>query len=154
MAIAKSKKAAVVYDYATGRRKTAVARVFMKKGTGLITINDRSLDKYFGRKIQQFIVKQPLELLNLNDQLDLKITVHGGGLTGQAGAIRLGIARALVESEEKNIQVIPGEEAEVNENSFRRKLRAAGFLTRDSRAVERKKVGLRKARAAKQFSKR
>ena len=152
MAIAKTKKAVLVQNYGTGRRKSSVARVFLRKGKGAMTINDRSLADYFGRKTHQIIACQPLELLGLRDQFDLKITVKGGGHTGQAGAVRLGITRALMEYDEAGTTKIPGEEE--NENSLRRKLRAAGYVTRDARAVERKKVGLPKARKAKQFSKR
>jgi small subunit ribosomal protein S9 len=124
--------------YGTGRRKTATARVFIQKGTGTITVNNRSLDTFFGREVAQMIVKQPLELLELNDQFDIKVTVNGGGSFGQAGAIRHGLTRALIAYDEE----------------FRSPLRKAGFVTRDARAVERKKVGLRKARKRPQFSKR
>lgn len=124
--------------YGTGRRKTATARVFIQKGTGTITVNNRSLDTFFGREVAQMIVKQPLELLELNEQFDIKVTVNGGGSFGQAGAIRHGLTRALIAYDEE----------------FRSPLRKAGFVTRDARAVERKKVGLRKARKRPQFSKR
>ena len=126
------------YDYGTGRRKTAAARVFISGGTGRILVNSRPLDEFFGRETSRMVVRQPLEVANLVDRLDLKITVRGGGSSGQAGAIRHGIARALVEYDE----------------NLRQPMRAAGFLTRDARAVERKKVGLRKARKRPQFSKR
>ena len=126
------------YDYGTGRRKTAAARVFISGGTGSILVNSRPLDDCFGRETSRMVVRQPLETVNLVDKLDLKITVRGGGSSGQAGAIRHGIARALVEYDE----------------SLRQPMRQAGFLTRDARAVERKKVGLRKARKRPQFSKR
>lgn len=116
--------------YGTGRRKTATARVFIQKGTGTITVNNRTLDTFFGREVAQMIVKQPLELLELSDQFDIKVTVNGGGSFGQAGAIRHGLTRALIAYDEE----------------FRSPLRKAGFVTRDARAVERKKVGLRKAR--------
>jgi len=125
-------------NYGTGRRKTATARVFMKLGRGLITINDRSLDEFFGRETARMVVRQPLHVTNMADRLDLAITVEGGGTTGQAGAIRHGIARALVEFDE----------------GLRSSLRRAGFLTRDAREVERKKVGLHKARKRPQYSKR
>jgi len=125
-------------NYGTGRRKTATARVFMKLGRGLITINDRSLDEFFGRETARMVVRQPLQVTQMVDRLDLAITVEGGGTTGQAGAIRHGIARALVEFDE----------------GLRSPLRRAGFLTRDAREVERKKVGLHGARRRKQFSKR
>jgi len=124
--------------YGTGRRKTATARVFIQKGTGTITVNNRALDTFFGREVAQMIVKQPLELLELSDQFDIKVTVNGGGSFGQAGAIRHGLTRALIAYDEE----------------FRSPLRKAGFVTRDARAVERKKVGLRKARKRPQFSKR
>lgn len=124
--------------YGTGRRKTSTARVYMKTGRGDITINNRPLDKFFGRQTAQMIVRQPLELMNLTDKFDISVTVSGGGTTGQAGAIRHGLTRALMQYDE----------------SLRPALRKAGFVTRDARAVERKKVGLRKARRATQYSKR
>ncbi|NQZ93710.1 MAG: 30S ribosomal protein S9 [Moritella sp.] len=124
--------------YGTGRRKSSTARVFMKAGTGQLTINKRSLDVYFGRETARMVVRQALELVELQDKFDLNITVKGGGTTGQAGAIRHGITRALMEYDE----------------TLRPALRAAGFVTRDARQVERKKVGLRKARKRPQFSKR
>ena len=126
------------YNYGTGRRKTSAARVFLKSGGGNIEVNGRPLDQFFGRKTAQMVVKQPLELLELSDKFDVKITVKGGGTTGQAGAIRHGIARALIEYDE----------------TLRAPLREAGWVTRDARAVERKKAGLRKARKKPQFSKR
>lgn len=125
-------------NYGTGRRKTATARVFLKSGAGNITINDRTLESYFGREVARMIVRQPLVLTGLDQKLDLNITVAGGGSFGQAGAIRHGIARALIEYDE----------------SLRSPLRKAGYVTRDSREVERKKVGLRKARKRPQYSKR
>ncbi len=124
--------------YGTGRRKTSTARVFMTPGSGSITVNKRPLDIFFGRKTAQMIVRQPLQLTDLSDKFDIKVTVKGGGTTGQAGAIRHGLTRALMQYDE----------------SLRPPLRKAGFVTRDAREVERKKVGLRKARRAKQFSKR
>jgi len=124
--------------YGTGRRKTATARVFISKGTGAITVNNRSLDGFFGREVARMIVRQPLELLEMGDRFDIKVTVSGGGSFGQAGAIRHGLTRALIEYDEE----------------LRSPLRKAGFVTRDARAVERKKVGLRKARKRPQFSKR
>jgi small subunit ribosomal protein S9 len=124
--------------YGTGRRKSSTARVFMKPGSGTITVNKRPLDTFFGRKTAQMIVRQPLELMNLTDAFDVTVTVAGGGTTGQAGAIRHGLTRALMKYDE----------------SLRPQLRKAGFVTRDSREVERKKVGLRKARRATQYSKR
>ena len=124
--------------YGTGRRKTSSARVFMTLGTGDIRINDRSIETYFGREVARMIVRQPLDVIEAPETFDIKITVNGGGSFGQAGAIRHGIARALVKYDE----------------SFRAPLRGAGFLTRDARQVERKKVGLHKARKRPQFSKR
>ncbi|RLA35261.1 MAG: 30S ribosomal protein S9 [Gammaproteobacteria bacterium] len=124
--------------YGTGRRKTSTARVFMKAGGGSITVNNRPLDQFFGRQTARMIVRQPLELMNLADQFDITVTVKGGGTTGQAGAIRHGLTRALMQYDE----------------SLRPALRKAGFVTRDAREVERKKVGLRKARRATQYSKR
>lgn len=124
--------------YGTGRRKTSTARVFMKPGTGKITVNNRELGDYFGRVTAQMVVRQPLELTQTGEQFDLYITVNGGGGSAQAGAIRHGITRALL----------------VYNEDFRRPLREAGYVTRDAREVERKKVGLRKARRRPQFSKR
>ena len=129
---------ATTQNYGTGRRKSSTARVFLRKGSGAITINDRSIDDFFGRETARMIVRQPLELTQSSDKFDIMVTVEGGGTTGQAGAIRLGIARALVEYDE----------------SLKGELRKAGFMTRDAREVERKKVGLHKARRATQFSKR
>tara|TARA_R100001377_G_scaffold68131_1_gene43412 strand:- start:832 stop:1224 length:393 start_codon:yes stop_codon:yes gene_type:complete len=124
--------------YGTGRRKTATARVFLTKGTGAITINKRTLDGFFGREVARMIVQQPLELVEMTGKFDVYVTVKGGGAFGQAGAIRHGITRALMEYD----------------GELRPTLRKAGFVTRDARAVERKKVGLRKARKKPQFSKR
>ena len=124
--------------YGTGRRKTSTARVFLKPGSGDITVNNKPLDVFFGRKTAQMIVRQPLELMQMGDKFDVDVTVSGGGTTGQAGAIRHGLTRALMEYDE----------------SLRAGLRKAGFVTRDAREVERKKVGLRKARRATQYSKR
>ena len=124
--------------YGTGRRKTATARVYLKPGNGRITVNERSLDEFFGRETGRMIVRQPLEAVKLVDKFDIAVTVSGGGITGQAGAIRHGITRALIEYDE----------------SLRKPLRDAGFVTRDAREVERKKVGLHSARRRKQFSKR
>ena len=124
--------------YGTGRRKESTARVFIKQGTGKLEINGRTLDQYFGRPTSGMVVTQPLELLELTDKLDIYVTVSGGGITGQAGAIRHGLARALIQYDE----------------TFRSALRKAGFVTRDARAVERKKVGLHKARKRPQYSKR
>ena len=124
--------------YGTGRRKTSTARVFLTKGSGSITVNKRPLETFFGRKTAQMIVRQPLELTQLGAAFDVNVTVKGGGTTGQAGAIRHGLTRALMRYDE----------------SLRPTLRKAGFVTRDAREVERKKVGLRKARRATQYSKR
>lgn len=124
--------------YATGRRKSSTARVFLKPGTGTISINTRTLEDYFGRETSRMVVRQPLELVEMLDKVDLKITVRGGGNNGQAGAIRHGISRALVELD----------------SELKTGLRQAGFITRDARAVERKKIGLHKARKKPQFSKR
>ena len=129
---------ATTQNYGTGRRKSSTARVFLRKGSGNITINERPIDEFFGRETARMIVRQPLQLTQSSDKFDVMVTVEGGGTTGQAGAIRLGIARALVEYDE----------------SLKGDLRKAGFMTRDAREVERKKVGLHKARRATQFSKR
>jgi small subunit ribosomal protein S9 len=124
--------------YGTGRRKSATARVYLKPGSGRITVNDRSLDEFFGRETGRMIVRQPLEAVKLMSRFDITVRVDGGGITGQAGAIRHGITRALIEYDE----------------SLRKALRDAGFVTRDAREVERKKVGRRKARRGTQYSKR
>jgi small subunit ribosomal protein S9 len=124
--------------YSTGRRKTSTARVFLRKGKGDITVNKRPLDTYFGRETARMIVRQPLETSSLLDNFDITVTVRGGGMSGQAGAIRHGITRALIKYD----------------SELRLPLRRAGFVTRDARQVERKKVGLHKARRAPQFSKR
>ena len=124
--------------YGTGRRKTSTARVFMTAGKGEITINQRSIDQYFGREVARMVVRQPFDVTELNGKFDLNVTVKGGGSFGQAGAIRHGITRALMEYDE----------------TLRPVLRKAGYVTRDAREVERKKVGLRKARKKPQFSKR
>ncbi len=124
--------------YGTGRRKSSTARVFLTKGKGKIVINDRPLDEFFGRETARMIVRQPLDKLELTENFDIKATVTGGGISGQAGAIRLGVTRALIEYDEE----------------LRRPLRKAGYVTRDAREVERKKVGLHKARKATQYSKR
>ena len=129
---------ALQQNYGTGRRKSSTARVFLRKGAGNITVNGRPLDEFFGRETARMIVRQPLELTQSVDKFDIVATASGGGTTGQAGAIRLGIARALVEYDE----------------TLKTELRKAGLMTRDAREVERKKVGLHKARRATQFSKR
>jgi small subunit ribosomal protein S9 len=125
-------------NYGTGRRKTSAARVFLKPGSGKITVNERPLDEFFGRETGRMIVRQPLELVQLANKFDITVTVAGGGITGQAGAIRHGITRALIEYD----------------GELRKPLRVAGFVTRDAREVERKKVGRRKARRGTQYSKR
>jgi small subunit ribosomal protein S9 len=124
--------------YGTGRRKTATARVYLKAGSGNIVINDRTIEQYFGREVARMIVRQPLERVDLVGKFDVSVSVAGGGSFGQAGAIRHGITRALMEYDE----------------ALRQPLRAAGYVTRDAREVERKKVGLRKARKRPQYSKR
>ena len=124
--------------YSTGRRKTSTARVFLRKGSGSITVNDQPLDEFFGRETACMIVRQPLNKVEMAEKFDVKATVAGGGISGQAGAIRLGLTRALIEYDEE----------------LRRPLRKAGYVTRDAREVERKKVGLHKARKATQYSKR
>lgn len=132
------KKASAEQKYGTGRRKTATARVFLKPGTGQITVNGKTVEEYFGRETSRMMVRSPLELIDALTRFDLKITVVGGGPTGQAGAIRHGVTRALMAYDE----------------SLRPQLRDAGYVTRDAREVERKKVGLHKARRATQYSKR
>ena len=129
---------AVSTNYGTGRRKSSTARVHMAAGKGVITVNDRSLDEFFGRETGRMMVMQPLELVQMVDKFDISVTVAGGGITGQAGAIRHGITRALIKYDE----------------TLRSPLRKAGFVTRDAREVERKKVGRRKARRGPQYSKR
>jgi small subunit ribosomal protein S9 len=129
---------AVTSNYGTGRRKTSAARVYLKPGTGRITVNQRPLDEFFGRETGRMIVRQPLEVVQLTGRFDIDAQVSGGGITGQAGAIRHGIARALIRYDE----------------TLRKPLRQAGFVTRDAREVERKKVGRRKARRGPQYSKR
>ena len=130
--------ASLQQNYGTGRRKSSTARVFLRKGSGKITVNERPLDEFFGRETSRMIVRQPLVLTKNTESFDIAVTVEGGGITGQAGAIRLGIARALVEYND----------------TLKPDLRKAGLMTRDAREVERKKVGLHKARRATQFSKR
>ena len=125
-------------NYGPGRRKSSTARVHLRPGTGTIRINGRSIEEFFGRQTSRMIVRQPLELVQMSDRFDVEVNVAGGGMTGQAGAIRHGITRALMDYDE----------------SLRKPLRTAGFVTRDAREVERKKVGFRKARRGTQFSKR
>lgn len=139
------------YYSGTGRRKTSTARVFLRSGTGNITINDNTLDQYFGRKTARMVVRQALEVTSMQDKFDIVITVKGGGISGQAGAIRHGIARALVKYDEDTDET-GGSSGEGL--TLRKILRKAGYLTRDSRQVERKKVGLHKARRGTQYSKR
>lgn len=129
---------ATAQNYGTGRRKSSTARVFLRSGSGNIMVNGRPLDEFFGRETSRMIVRQPLELADMVDKFDVYVTVEGGGNTGQAGAIRHGLTRALMEYDE----------------TLRSPLRKAGFVTRDAREVERKKVGLHKARRKPQFSKR
>jgi small subunit ribosomal protein S9 len=129
---------ATIQNYGTGRRKTSTARVFLRPGSGQIIINGKGLDDYFGRQTSRMVVRQPLELVDMVEKFDVTITVEGGGASGQAGAIRHGITRALIEYDE----------------NLKGDLRRAGYVTRDAREVERKKVGLRKARKRPQFSKR
>ena len=129
---------AVTYNYGTGRRKSAVARVFIKKGSGNIVVNGKPVDQFFSRETGRMIVKQPLELTNHVNTFDIMVNIHGGGESGQAGAVRHGITRALIDYDE----------------TLKPTLSKAGLVTRDAREVERKKVGLRKARRRKQFSKR
>lgn len=137
--------------YGTGRRKSSTARVFLRPGKGNIIINGRTLDQYFGRDTLRMIVNQPYDVLDIHGKFDAYITVKGGGISGQAGAIRHGITRALIAYDEEDIG---GESGGEGAMSFRRKLRAAGYVTRDARVVERKKVGLHKARKRPQYSKR
>ena len=129
---------ATTQNYGTGRRKTSTARVFLRQGSGQITVNGKALDEYFGRQTSRMVVRQPLELVDMVEKFDIMITVDGGGASGQAGAIRHGITRALIEYDE----------------NLKADLRRAGYVTRDAREVERKKVGLRKARKRPQYSKR
>lgn len=140
------------YYYGTGRRKSSTARVFLRSGTGQFIINARPLDGYFSRETARMIIMQPFEAVDMLNKFDVHVTVRGGGTTGQAGAIRLGIARALVQYDEEGISA--DESVEGGAQAFRRLLREKGLLTRDARKVERKKVGLHKARRAVQFSKR
>jgi len=145
---------AVEQNYGTGRRKTASARVFLKPGKGNIMINDRSLDDYFGRDTSRMVVRQPLVALDILNKFDLYVTVKGGGANGQAGAIRHGIARALIAYDEEGTGSTGGSISAASGLSWRKILRRAGFVTRDPRVVERKKIGLHKARKAPQYSKR
>lgn len=136
---------------ATGRRKSSVARIFLSKGNGKFTVNSRTLNDYFGRETTRMIVTQPFDSLSMGNKFDVVVNVSGGGSSGQAGAIRHGLSRALIAYDEEGDT---SGEAGLKPESYRRILRKAGFVTRDPRCVERKKVSLRKARKAKQFSKR
>ena len=165
--MAAKKAVAVKQYYGTGRRKNSTARVFIKSGTGKIVINTRSLEEYFGRKTARMVVMQPLQAVNMEGKFDLNITVRGGGNLGQAGAIRHGLTRALIQYDEeyldKSKKGIAKEEgmadgsfdtSDSDNKSYRRILRKLGYVTRDPRKVERKKVGHRKARKKEQYSKR
>lgn len=143
---------ALEQNYGTGRRKTATARIFLRKGTGIIQINGRTLENYFGRETAQMIVNQPLEVVDQMGKFDITVTVSGGGSSGQAGAVRHGISRALIGYDEST--TVNTDDDAGNDVSFRRLLRRAGLVTRDARKVERKKVGRHKARKGTQYSKR
>lgn len=147
-----SKSAAVKMYYGTGRRKTSTARVFIKSGTGKITINTLSVEEYFGRETARMVIQQALKAVDMESKFDIRVTVKGGGDMGQAGAIRHGLSRALIKYDEEFVENATTESA--NDNSFRRVLRRHGYVTRDSREVERKKVDCRKARKKQQYSKR
>ena len=140
-------------NYGTGRRKTATARVFLRKGSGNIRVNERTLDEFFGRKTARMIVRQPLEAVSLDKNFDVEVTVKGGGTTGQAGAIRHGLTRADDSKPRRALHGLTRALIEYDE-TLRKALRDAGYVTRDAREVERKKVGFRKARRGTQFSKR
>lgn len=140
------------YYYGTGRRKTSIARVFLNSGDGKITVNSQTIDEYFGRETSKMVVRQPFDVTNMLGKFDVLVTVKGGGNSSQAGAIRLGIARALVEYDKQtSVEDAPEVEGAV---TLHKTLRTAGLLTRDARIVERKKVGRHKARKRPQFSKR
>lgn len=150
--------------YGTGRRKTSSARVFLRPGTGKITVNGKELEEYFSRDTARMVVNQPLNVVNMMKDFDIFVTVKGGGVMGQAGAVRHGLTRALIEYDESgssdsdsnvvDIAEARGDEEATESKSFRRSLRKAGYVTRDSRKVERKKFGFRKARKKEQYSKR
>lgn len=140
--------------YGTGRRKTSTARVYITPGKGDIVINQHTLEQYFGRKTARMIVRQPFDVTNMNDRFDVTITVRGGGINGQAGAIRHGLARALVKYELQGQEDTTDDTGTSSSGPIKKALRDAGFLTRDAREVERKKVGLKKARKGTQYSKR
>ncbi|WP_339050210.1 30S ribosomal protein S9 [Rickettsiella endosymbiont of Xylota segnis] len=144
---------ALEQNYGTGRRKTATARVFLRKGAGIIQVNGRTLENYFGRETAQMVVHQPLEVVDQMGKFDITVTVSGGGSSGQAGAVRHGISRALIGYDESTTINTDDDDAD-NDTSFRRLLRRAGLVTRDARKVERKKVGRHKARKGTQYSKR
>jgi small subunit ribosomal protein S9 len=143
--------------YGTGRRKSSSARVFIKKGSGKVVINTRNLEEYFGHKTACMVVLQPLKVVNMEDRFDINVTVRGGGILGQAGAIRHGLTRALIQYDEEFLdknKLSEETDLENDNKTFRRILRKAGYVTRDPRSVERKKVGHRKARKKEQYSKR
>ncbi len=143
---------ALVQQLATGRRKTSSARVFLRPGKGTITINQKPIEQYFGRETARMVVRQPLEMIEVTNKFDVYVTVSGGGISGQAGAIRHGITRALIKHE---LEESGGDEGgEGGRGDWHDALRKAGFVTRDPRAVERKKIGRHKARKGTQFSKR
>jgi small subunit ribosomal protein S9 len=154
-----TKSAAAKSYYGTGRRKSSTARVFLKPGTGKITINALTVDQYFGRETARMMIQQALKAVDMESKFDVRITVRGGGDMGQAGAIRHGITRALISYDEefadkKAANQESADVVDISENSYRRILRKLGYVTRDSRQVERKKVGRRKARKLEQYSKR
>jgi small subunit ribosomal protein S9 len=145
------------YYYGTGRRKSSSARVFIYKGNGSITINKKDIDKYFSLKCSNSVITEPLRLLKIENKFDMNITVLGGGITGQAGAIRHGLTRALISYDEKYMPKNDDQNTDEDKSfslTWKQKLRKAGFVTRDPRKVERKKVGFRKARKKEQYSKR
>ena len=140
--------------YGTGRRKSSTARVFIRPGKGEIVVNGRPLDEYFGRETARMIVRQPLQAVDVEGKFDVYATVVGGGSSGQAGALRHGLTRALMAYDEDGVMESVSDEGEEGRMTFRKVLRAKGYVTRDPRRVERKKVGLHKARRATQYSKR
>jgi small subunit ribosomal protein S9 len=157
--MAKAAAVAKQQFYGTGRRKTCTARVFLRSGTGKLIINNKSLEDYFGRATARMVVMQAIKAVDVEGKFDFYITVAGGGIMGQAGAIRHGITRALIQYDEHGLTDLPvtvttGEAGELDSSSFRAILRKAGYVTRDPRKVERKKVGFRKARKKEQYSKR
>lgn len=144
----------VAQNLGTGRRKTSTARVFLRPGKGNITINSKSIDDFFGRETARMVVRQPLQAVNVVDTFDVVVTVRGGGISGQAGAIRHGITRALIDYEREHMMHGQDEDGEGGNGEWHQTLRKAGYVTRDPRAVERKKVGRHKARKSIQYSKR